>query len=125
VYAVEEGTGKAAAVEGYTVGGKTGTAQKYDPQLRTYSGHKYVASFVGFAPARDPRVVVLVMIDEPHGSIYGGSVAARCSKVVQRTALPQRPRTPDGLLVQAFPGRRMKPQTRRGDGARRARARGG
>jgi cell division protein FtsI (penicillin-binding protein 3) len=107
VHVVEEGTGKAAAVEGYSVGGKTGTAQKYDPQLKTYSGHKYVASFVGFAPARDPRLVVLVIIDEPHGSIYGGSVAAPVFKrVVQRTLryLNVPPETPEQvLLVQAFP----------------------
>jgi len=86
VHVVEEGTGKAAAVEGYAVGGKTGTAQKYDAALKTYSSHKYLASFIGVAPARDPRVVVLVMIDEPKGAIYGGSVAAPVFKrVVQRT----------------------------------------
>jgi len=108
VHAVEEGTGTAAAVEGYTVGGKTGTAQKYDPQLKTYSSHKYLASFVGVAPARDPRLVVLVMIDEPKGVIYGGSVAAPVfQKVVQRTLrylnLPSEARD-QVLLVQAFPG---------------------
>lgn len=108
VHVVEEGTGKAAAVEGYTVGGKTGTAQKYDPQLKTYSNHKYLASFVGFAPARDPRLVVLVMIDEPRGAIYGGSVAGPVFKrVMQRTLryLNVPPETPEQvLLVQAFPG---------------------
>ena len=108
VHVVEEGTGKAAAVAGYTVGGKTGTAQKYDPQLKTYSSHKYLASFVGVAPARDPRLVVLVMIDEPKGAIYGGSVAAPVfQKVVQRTLrylnVPSEARE-QVLLVQAFPG---------------------
>jgi cell division protein FtsI (penicillin-binding protein 3) len=108
VHVVEEGTGKAAAVEGYTVGGKTGTAQKYDPQLKTYSSHKYLASFVGMAPARDPRLVVLVMIDEPKGAIYGGSVAAPVFKnVVQRTLrylnIPPEARE-QVLLVRAFPG---------------------
>jgi cell division protein FtsI (penicillin-binding protein 3) len=107
VNVVEEGTGKAAAVEGYTVGGKTGTAQKYDPQLKTYSSHKYLASFVGMAPARDPRLVVLVMIDEPKGAIYGGSVAAPVFKnVVQRTLrylnIPPEARE-QVLLVRTFP----------------------
>jgi cell division protein FtsI (penicillin-binding protein 3) len=106
VHVVEEGTGKAAAVEGYAVGGKTGTAQKYDPVLKTYSNHKYLASFVGVAPARDPRVVVLVMIDEPQGAIYGGSVAAPVFKrVVQRTLryLNVPSETPEQvLLVRAF-----------------------
>jgi cell division protein FtsI (penicillin-binding protein 3) len=107
VHVVEAGTGKAAAVEGYTVGGKTGTAQKYDQQLKTYSAHKYLASFVGVAPARDPRLVVVVMIDEPKGAIYGGSVAAPIfQKVVQRTLrylnVPSETRE-QVLLVRAFP----------------------
>jgi stage V sporulation protein D (sporulation-specific penicillin-binding protein) len=102
IHVVEEGTGKAAAVPGYTVGGKTGTAQKYDPALKTYSNHKYLASFVGVAPARDPRLVVLVMVDEPHGAIYGGSVAA---PVFQRVALRALrylnvpPEDPEGVLL--------------------------
>jgi cell division protein FtsI (penicillin-binding protein 3) len=108
VHVVEEGTGKSAAVEGYAVGGKTGTAQKYDAALKTYSGHKYLASFVGVAPARDPRLVVLVMVDEPKGAIYGGSVAAPIFKrVVQRTLryLNVPPETEEQvLLVQNFPG---------------------
>lgn len=85
VRVVTEGTGKAAAVDGYTVAGKTGTAQKYDPQTRTYSSHKYLASFLGVAPARDPRLVILVMVDEPQGAIFGGSVSAPVfRRVVQR-----------------------------------------
>jgi cell division protein FtsI (penicillin-binding protein 3) len=108
VHVIEEGTGKAAAVEGFTVGGKTGTAQKYDPTLRTYSNHKYLASFVGVAPARDPRLVVLVMIDEPRGAIYGGSVAAPVfQRVVQRTLryLNVPPEDPEQvLLVSVAPG---------------------
>jgi cell division protein FtsI (penicillin-binding protein 3) len=73
---VTEGTGKAAALEGYTAVGKTGTAQKYDPALHAYSARKYLASFLGAVPAREPRLVILVMVDEPQGAIYGGSVAA-------------------------------------------------
>jgi cell division protein FtsI (penicillin-binding protein 3) len=74
--AVETGTGRAAAVEGYSVAGKTGTAQKFDPRLGVYSSNKYIASFVGYLPAEDPRVVILVLIDEPQGAFYGGVVAA-------------------------------------------------
>lgn len=69
---VETGTGRAANVPGYRVAGKTGTAQKY--QGATVVGH--TASFVGFAPVPNPRLSVLVMIDEPQGVIYGGQVAA-------------------------------------------------
>jgi cell division protein FtsI (penicillin-binding protein 3) len=72
---VEEGGGKAAAVPGYRVAGKTGTAQKAVPG-GGYSDSKHVASFVGFAPARNPAVVAVVVIDEPVGQIYGGVVAA-------------------------------------------------
>lgn len=73
---VEEGTGKLARVKGYAVAGKTGTAQKVIPGRRGYAPGKYVASFVGFAPAEQPRIVVLVMVDEPRHGYYGGTVAA-------------------------------------------------
>jgi cell division protein FtsI (penicillin-binding protein 3) len=71
---VIQGTGTEAAIPGYTVAGKTGTANK--PTFHGYSTTKYVASFVGVVPARHPRVVVMVMIDEPKGTIWGGVVAA-------------------------------------------------
>lgn len=70
---VERGTGRAAAVPRYCTAGKTGTARKAGPGGYTDT---YVSSFVGFAPADDPRVVVAVVIDEPKGSYYGGTVAA-------------------------------------------------
>lgn len=74
---VTEGTGKGAAVPGYTVAGKTGTAQKARTDgVRGYAKGKYVASFSGFLPAEDPAVVIVITIDEPSGSIYGGTVAA-------------------------------------------------
>lgn len=74
---VNEGTGSEAAVPGYEVAGKTGTAQKARTDGRAgYSKDKYVASFSGFLPAGDPRVVIVVNIDEPSNSIYGGTVAA-------------------------------------------------
>ncbi len=71
---VQVGSGVKAAVPGYQVAGKTGTAAKPDGQ--GYSKTKYVASFVGTVPASKPRVVILVAVDEPHGDIYGGNVAA-------------------------------------------------
>ena len=72
---VKEGTGTLAAVNGYKVAGKTGTAQKPDAH-GGYSSGRYVASFVGMVPASRPRLVVLVMVDEPRGAIWGGVVAA-------------------------------------------------
>jgi cell division protein FtsI (penicillin-binding protein 3) len=72
----EGGTGTLAAVPGYRVAGKTGTAQKVDPVTGGYSADKRVASFVGFAPAENPRVVILVVINEPKTHVYGGLVAA-------------------------------------------------
>jgi len=72
---VAEGTGTLAAVPGYQVAGKTGTAAKPDPQ-GGYSDTRYVASFVGVVPASRPRLVILVSVDEPRGAICGGVVAA-------------------------------------------------
>lgn len=72
----EGGTGTLASVPGFRVAGKTGTAQKVDPVTGGYSVDKRIASFVGFVPAEDPRLVVLVAIDEPTGKTYGGLVAA-------------------------------------------------
>lgn len=70
----DAGTGAAAEIPGYSVAGKTGTAQKPGPN--GYEKGRYVATFVGVVPASDPRLVVLVTIDEPQGSIFGGVVAA-------------------------------------------------
>ncbi len=83
----ERGTGKHAAIPGYRVAGKTGTAEK--PADGGYADGKYVASFVGFAPARNPAVVALVIVDEPGGPRYhGGDVpAAVFSKVVRHALL--------------------------------------
>jgi stage V sporulation protein D (sporulation-specific penicillin-binding protein) len=72
---VSDGTGKLARVEGYNVGGKTGTSQKIEPN-GAYSHSKFVASFVGFAPVEDPKIVVVVILDQPHPLYYGGVVAA-------------------------------------------------
>jgi len=80
------GTGVQAALDGYTVCGKTGTAQKTDSS-GTYAKGKYVASFVGFAPAEDPAVAILVVIDEPRGIYYGGSVAGPAFRNIAQESL--------------------------------------
>ena len=80
---VSEGTGKKAAIEGYSIGGKTATSQTL-PR----SEHKYIASFLGFAPAEDPQVIGLVVIDPPQGVFYGGTVAAPVMKEIFENVLP-------------------------------------
>ena len=72
---IEEGTGRLAKVLGFSAAGKTGTAQKLEAN-GTYSHDKFIASFIGFAPAEDPLLAVVVTVDEPRGSYYGGVVAA-------------------------------------------------
>ena len=81
-----EGTGGEAAVPGYLVAGKTGTAAKPDSH-GGYSDTNYVASFVGIVPASAPRAVILVSIDEPQGQIFGGLVAAPAFRDIARFAL--------------------------------------
>jgi len=73
---VDEGTGTDAVVEGFKVAGKTGTAQIFDHVTGTYSKTEYNASFVGIVPADDPKLVILVVLERPTTSIYGGDVAA-------------------------------------------------
>ena len=72
-----------AAIPGYTVAGKTGTAAKIEPSGR-YSTSRYVASFVGLVPASKPKLVVMVMVDEPRGGFYGGDVAAPAFREIAR-----------------------------------------
>lgn len=72
---VDQGTGTYAHIPGYTVAGKTGTSQKVDPKTGTY-GENYTASFIGFAPASDPKYLALIVVDEPQTSIWGERVAA-------------------------------------------------
>ncbi len=79
---VREGTGKNAAVEGFEVAGKTGTAQKLDPRARVYSREPGVLSFIGFAPADDPRFAMLVLLDEPKGVAWGSEAAAPVFSVI-------------------------------------------
>lgn len=73
---VTNGTGTKAAIPGFRVAGKTGTAQKIDPRTGAYSSTQFVGSFVGFVPADNPRLAMIVVIDEPQGEAWGGSVAA-------------------------------------------------
>lgn len=79
---VSDGTGVRAAVEGYSIAGKTGTSQKFDPSTGTYSRRRFVASFVGFLPADTPKAVILVMLDEPTTAVHGGTAAAPIFKRV-------------------------------------------
>ncbi len=101
---VVEGTGTEAAIPGYTVAGKTGTANK--PTAHGYSTSRYVASFVGIVPARNPRLVVMVMVDEPRGAIWGGVVAAPAFARIAQFDLQYLEVPPDALPARALAGRR-------------------
>jgi cell division protein FtsI (penicillin-binding protein 3) len=85
---VTNGTGTRAAVPGFRVAGKTGTAQKIDPQTGAYSPTLFVGSFTGFVPAEDPRLAIVVVIDEPHAEAWGGVVAAPVFRKIAEQALP-------------------------------------
>lgn len=94
VIETDAGTGKHLRIPGYRLGGKTGTAQKINPDTGTVEGGGYVANFVGYVPAQNPRVVILVMVDDPKGQYYGGTVAgpvfnelAKAS--IRRLAIPR------------------------------------
>jgi len=101
------GTGTMASVEGFEVAGKTGTAQKADLAHGGYAARKRVGSFVGFVPAEDPRLVVLVLVDEPEVNVYGGVVAAPVFRNIARGALrhlavaPQQPDAVPSPVAQA------------------------
>jgi cell division protein FtsI (penicillin-binding protein 3) len=84
---VRDGTGHAAAIPGYDVAGKTGTAQKLDPATHRYSHAPGVLSFVGFVPADDPRLVILVLLDEPKNEKWGSEAAAPIFAAIGREAL--------------------------------------
>src|SRR3989454_735602 len=91
---VLSGTGQAAAIEGYRVAGKTGTAQKIGPDGR-YSHSQHVSSFIGFAPAGAPKVAAIVVLDDPKGAYYGGDVAAPSFSHVMARALQRLRVQPD------------------------------
>ncbi len=100
-----EGTGRLAALAGVRVAGKTGTAQKFDPQAGRYSSDRYIAWFMGVAPADDPRLAVVVALDEPRGERHtGGAVAAPLFADVAAAQLAHR-----GILTrpEPIPARRI------------------
>ncbi|MCJ7967149.1 MAG: penicillin-binding transpeptidase domain-containing protein [Eubacterium sp.] len=80
---VAEGTGNKAQVEGYRIGGKTATSQKLPRSAR-----KYIASFMAFAPANDPQVIAMIIVDEPQGVYYGGTVVGPLMKQLYENILP-------------------------------------
>ncbi|MGI8728495.1 MAG: peptidoglycan D,D-transpeptidase FtsI family protein [Solirubrobacteraceae bacterium] len=82
------GTASQAAIKGYALAGKTGTANKIDPRTGEYSKTRFIGSFVGFAPVSKPKLLVTVMVDEPQGEIYGSEVAAPAFQEIMRFALP-------------------------------------
>jgi cell division protein FtsI (penicillin-binding protein 3) len=85
---ITAGTGGKAAVPGYRVAGKTGTAQKIDPDTGAYSSTLSVASFAGYVPADDPRLTIVAIIDEPQGEAWGGTIAAPVFRRIAEQALP-------------------------------------
>jgi cell division protein FtsI (penicillin-binding protein 3) len=106
VNVVEHGTGHAARIPGYEVGGKTGTAQKLDPATGRYSHAPGVLSFVGFAPAGEPRFVMLVLLDEPKNEKWGSEAAAPIfsaigSEVLRYLSVPPRDAAPVPIIAGA------------------------
>lgn len=85
---VTNGTGAKAAIPGIRVAGKTGTAQKIDPRTGAYSSTMVIGSFVGFVPADDPRVTIVVIVDEPQVDAWGGAVAAPAFRRIAEQVLP-------------------------------------
>jgi len=98
-----EGTARRAAVHGYTVAGKTGTAQKIDPETGRYARNKYVSSFVGYVPAEDPALTILVMVDEPGGISWGGEIAAPVFANIAQDVLSYLKVPPDNSPPRHFP----------------------
>jgi cell division protein FtsI (penicillin-binding protein 3) len=92
-----EGTGQLAAIPGYRVAGKTGTANRYDAELGRYDG--YTASFVGFSPADKPRLVVLSVLQNPKNGHFGGQLAAPVFKDVMTFAIKSKKIPPTGSVV--------------------------
>jgi len=93
------GTGEEAVPTGYEVAGKTGTAQKVDFLLGGYSEDRYMSGFMGFAPAEEPKLVLLVAIDEPQGNNYGGVVAAPVFRAIMGKVLPYLHVVPKGTMI--------------------------
>lgn len=96
---VETGTGKAAGVPGYSIAGKTGTSQKVDPQTGRYSRSLYTSSFIGFFPSVNPRITLLVVLDEPRRGYYGSDVAAPVFARLAKDMLAKMGVAPDREIV--------------------------
>lgn len=96
---VSEGGGKRAAVKGYRIAGKTGTAEKLREDGGGYYQGRYIASFAGFAPVEDPRLAVLVVLDDPVGVYYGGEIAAPVAKDIFTQVLRYLNIYPSGVLL--------------------------
>jgi len=114
---VTDGTAKSSKLEGYTAAGKTGTAQKIEEATGRYSATKYVASFAGFAPASNPAISIIVMVDEPVGAHHGGDVAAPVFKRIAEQVLrymtvpPDVPSyAPQYVVKQPKPESKQKPE---------------
>lgn len=101
------GTGTNAALENYTVCGKTGTTRKLD-KSGTYSDSRHIATFVGFTPADKPQLAILVVIDEPQGQYYGGTVAAPVFRKIAREALNYLNITPESTIKSFATFRRVE-----------------
>ncbi|HUV05205.1 MAG TPA: penicillin-binding transpeptidase domain-containing protein [Armatimonadota bacterium] len=115
---VSGGTGKTARVDGYRVAGKTGSAQKASTTGRGYASGKFVASFVGFLPISDPRVVIFVLVDEPKGIHWGATVAAPVFQSVARKAMWHMKVPPDDPTSEAAPVAGGTGKTDQGGGRR-------
>jgi len=114
-----DGTGTQARIKGFLFGGKTGTAQKVEPGTGRYSHDKRTASFIGFLPLQDPELLILVVIDEPRGQVYGGVVAAPAfNQIAVKTAyyLGIQPTEPIADTEPEKPGKPEVPGVRGGPG---------
>ena len=106
---VKRGTAKGSQLEGFSAAGKTGTAQKIDPNGR-YSHSRFIASFVGFAPAERPALAMVVTVDEPRGHYYGGEVAAPVFRNIAEQALRYLAISPDQELTPVQIAKRRQSQ---------------
>lgn len=96
---VENGTGKKAQIPGFSVAGKTGTAQIPNPKSGGYYSDRYIASFIGFAPVEDPAIVMVVVVEAPRKKTHGGSVAAPIFKQIAEKVLFHMGISPKKVLV--------------------------
>jgi cell division protein FtsI (penicillin-binding protein 3) len=109
------GTGRRAQLNGYTSAGKTGTAWKFNPATKRVDPSKYISSFIGFAPAEDPDIVIAVVMDEPQvGARDGGTVSAPVFREIAESVLPELNINPDANVAQQAPAGEDIPETAAG-----------